>query len=187
MQPVELNSRARVGQALRHFLPGLALIMLLAGCSSAPPARDASPGEAVLRVAVSGIRNDHGHVISALFAGPAGFPNDTATALQVQWAEIRAGQAELIFAGLVPGSYAVSVMHDENDDGRMNTNWMGMPQEGFGLSGQPRYRFGMPGYREAEIEVPAQGRELVIRLRYQTGRRETRDELRSGAAGKPTE
>jgi len=36
------------------------------------------------------------------------------------------------FADIAPGTYALAVIHDENRDGELATNWMVMPQEGYG-------------------------------------------------------
>ncbi len=38
------------------------------------------------------------------------------------------------FAGIAPGRYAVTAQHDEDGDGKLKTNFIGMPKEGVGIS-----------------------------------------------------
>jgi uncharacterized protein (DUF2141 family) len=69
------------------------------------------------------------------------------------------------FEGVNAGNYAVSVHHDEDDDGRFGRNFIGMPTEGVGISGTRR---GLPDYRGAILSITAPT-ELVIELRYLNG------------------
>lgn len=57
------------------------------------------------------------------------------------------------FEGLEAGSYAVITFHDENADGDFNRNFMGMPEERYGFSNNPRPRFRAANWDEARFEV----------------------------------
>lgn len=75
------------------------------------------------------------------------------------------GQEEkLHFSDLPPGSYAVMVMHDENDNGKLDSNFMGMPIEGYGFSNNPNV-MRKPTFEEARFELGAEGGTIAIRLR----------------------
>ena len=77
-----------------------------------------------------------------------------------------AGQAAAIrLTGIAPGSYALSVIHDENANGRLD-RYMALPREGFGFSRNPRIRFGPPRYEEVRFEVGAGRVRQAVRLRY---------------------
>jgi uncharacterized protein (DUF2141 family) len=53
------------------------------------------------------------------------------------------------------GQYAASAYHDENDDGELDTNLVGMPSESFGFSNDARARFGRPDFAEAAFRFTA--------------------------------
>ncbi|GAA4809529.1 hypothetical protein GCM10023232_00640 [Sphingosinicella ginsenosidimutans] len=79
---------------------------------------------------------------------------------------VRAADAgSVLFRGLPPGDYAVSVIHDENDDGRLNT-FVGIPREGFGFSRNPRIRMGPPRFEECRIAVTGAAMREVIQIKY---------------------
>lgn len=68
------------------------------------------------------------------------------------------------FNGLPPGQYAVMVMHDENENGKLDTNFIGMPTEGYGFSNDPKV-LRKPTFEEARFELDAAGGAIVIHLR----------------------
>ena len=54
---------------------------------------------------------------------------------------------------LEPGDYAVSVHHDDNDNGKMDTNFIGIPKEPTGLSNGAVPKFGPPKYKDAVFSL----------------------------------
>ena len=58
---------------------------------------------------------------------------------------------------LPPGTYAIALIHDENSNGELDTNALGLPTEAFGFSNQARARFGPPQFERAAFELPAGG------------------------------
>lgn len=75
------------------------------------------------------------------------------------------GDAETFhFAGLAAGTYAVMVMHDENGNGRLDTNFVGMPIEGYGFSNDPNVPR-KPTFDEARFELGAGGGAITLHLR----------------------
>lgn len=74
------------------------------------------------------------------------------------------GEVTLAFKGLAPGKYAIRVMHDENDNGKLDTNAVGMPIEGYGFSNNPIVM--RPAtFAEASFEVTEAGSTINIVLR----------------------
>lgn len=74
------------------------------------------------------------------------------------------GVATLTFADLKPGQYAVMIMHDENSNGALDKNVVGMPLEGYGFSNNPNV-MRRATYEEARFDVGADDRKIVVRLR----------------------
>lgn len=68
------------------------------------------------------------------------------------------------FNNLLPGEYAVMAMHDENDNGKLDTNFIGMPIEGYGFSNDPKV-MRKPTFEEARFQLDAAGGAIVIHLR----------------------
>ena len=63
-----------------------------------------------------------------------------------------------------PGEYAISVHHDDNDNGKMDTNFIGIPKEPTGLSNGAVPKFGPPKYRDAAFRVGNEDLEMAIKL-----------------------
>ena len=78
---------------------------------------------------------------------------------------VAAGTRTLRLAVPGPGTYAVSVLHDANANGRADTT-LGIPREGFAFSRNPPIRFGPPSFAATAVELePGLTRE-TLRLRY---------------------
>lgn len=69
------------------------------------------------------------------------------------------------FDDVVPGTYAVKVFHDINSDGKLNTSWIGWPQEPYGFSNDAPVNTGPPSFRLAAIVVGDKAMTTRIRLR----------------------
>ena len=54
----------------------------------------------------------------------------------------------LTFDSLPSGPRAVRIFHDENSNGRLDTNLLGIPREGYGFSNNPRSRLGVPAFED---------------------------------------
>lgn len=163
-----------------------AVLLLVVGCAAPAPVTFA-PGSATLTVHLEGFRNDHGTAIVSLFRGEKGFPDEVAASAATVNVPIREGQATAVFTAVSYGDYAVSVLHDENDDGQMATGLLGTPREGFGFSGYPDYRFGHPAYAQVHFLLVEPQREMTIGLRYETGRRQHQKDGRAAGTRRPQE
>jgi uncharacterized protein (DUF2141 family) len=54
---------------------------------------------------------------------------------------------------LSSGIYRLSYFHDENSNDKLDTNWMGIPIEGYGFSNNAKSNFGSPSIEEREFEI----------------------------------
>ena len=106
-------------------------------------------GDTPLHVDVSKVASTEGQICIALFASPNGFPSDNARALRSLChlaTDAQDGVLRFSLYDVPAGRYAVSVFHDENADGKMNTGFFGIPKESFGFSGNPVIRIGAPKF-----------------------------------------
>jgi uncharacterized protein (DUF2141 family) len=141
--------------------------LLLAGADSAPtPQPSSQPAVATLTVEIVDLRNAKGDLIFGVFNQADGFPNKQAKS--VYW-EVRPAKAKgkVVFAAnLPPGTYAASVLHDENRSGDMEKGLGGIPQEGYGVTNNPKPRFRAARYDEATFELPPEGASKKISMQY---------------------
>lgn len=122
-----------------------------------------SAAAAELIVRVSGMNTSAGEVGCALFKGREGFPMNPAVATQ-QWLAASAKGVECRFAGLSAGEYAVSVSHDLNGNRAVDTNFVGIPTEAWGVSNNARPMLRAPKWHEAAFQVEA-GKDLALDIR----------------------
>jgi uncharacterized protein (DUF2141 family) len=79
------------------------------------------------------LRNVKGQVVCALHASADGFPKNGDKAIAQAKSRIASGYAVCDFPDVKEGTYAIAVFHDENSNGKLDTNFMGMPSEGVKL------------------------------------------------------
>lgn len=140
----------------------LALLVATAGISAAQGRDD---GESSLRVEVSGIRNARGTLDCGLFTDAANFP-DGVGARAVR-AVIEGARAVCVFDRVPPGTYAVAVLHDENGNGRLDRNFLGIPAEGYGVSNNRTYAMSSPRWDESRFTIAVRERAVLrVSLRY---------------------
>ncbi|MGO9546908.1 MAG: DUF2141 domain-containing protein [Rhodomicrobium sp.] len=108
-----------------------------------------------LTVTVDSLRSNQGQVILCVFSAdnPAEFP-DCAKGRPVRSAKavIAGGKAVMRFNGLKDGIYAVAIIHDENGNGQLDTNFLGIPAEGVGVSTNPR-TLGKPHFEQGQFAI----------------------------------
>ncbi len=78
---------------------------------------------------------------------------------------VPAGVRHVTFEGLPHGDYAVAVIHDENDNHRLDT-FAGIPREGFGFSRNPRIGFGPPRFAAARFSVADDATGQQVTMHY---------------------
>jgi uncharacterized protein (DUF2141 family) len=124
----------------------------------------ACPG---IHVQILNIRNSTGTVDCALFDAPEGFPIEVLrSATNVMVIKVRHTQARCDFADIPPGTYALAVIHDENMNGKLDTNWLGGPREGYGFSNDVKGLLSAPEFSAASFQYDGQNLELTISLHY---------------------
>ena len=129
--------------------------------SSQPPL---CPG---IHVTVLGIRGTAGTVDCALFDSQRGFPVDVLHfATRVMVMKVPSSEARCDFEGIPPGSYALVVLHDENMNGKVDTNWIGIPKEGYGFSKDAKASLSAPSFKDATFLYDGQALEMTVNLHY---------------------
>lgn len=138
-----------------HKTCALVTIVSLLGCGITHAAD--------LDVGVSGLRSQQGKLRVAVIAAPAQL-DGAQPPVQAQTVPITSSTPQIQFKSLAPGRYAVMINHDENSNGKLDTNLIGMPVEGYGFSNNPT---GMrkPDFDEIVFELPAAGKRINVQMR----------------------
>ena len=120
----------------------------------------------IIHVEIAGLRNDKGQAVCSLFSSAGDFPKHTENAVAHGTSVISNRHAVCEFSGAAPGTYAVSVFHDENSNGKLDTNFMGIPREGVGASNDAKGHFGPPKFDIASFRFAGGRLELKITIHY---------------------
>ena len=119
---------------------------------------------ASIEITVTNIRKNKGIIRLAICKQADDFPDCGNSAVRTADLEIREGVAHVAFTEIPAGTYGVSVFHDANTNGKLDT-FLGIPREGYGFSTNPPFRPRAPRFSEAQIEIEG-ATEIVIKLRH---------------------
>jgi uncharacterized protein (DUF2141 family) len=140
------------------------VVLMLANLPVLAFAQPPCPG---IHVKILDIRNSTGTVACALFESPEGFPNEFLRfATNIMIIKIRKSQARCDFEDIPPGTYAMAVVHDENMNGKLDSNWVGIPMEGYGFSNDAKAFLGAPSFTAASFLYDGRNIDLTMRLNY---------------------
>ena len=73
-------------------------------------------------------------------------------------------KAQVVFTSLPYGWYGISLYHDENNNGEMDKNAMGIPKEAYGFSNNAKGFFGKPSYKKVMFQLNSVEMQIVINL-----------------------
>ncbi len=146
---------------------GVLSVLVLIGTTWAGPKKGAAPKKgATITAQLSHFKNNSGQVLIALFRSGNGFPEKFNKAAKRGKTKIKGRKATYKFNNITPGAWAIAVVHDENGNGKMDTNFLGIPKEGYGASRNPRPTVGAPSFKSAKFTVKAGDRAIKIRMVY---------------------
>ncbi|MFM7216688.1 MAG: DUF2141 domain-containing protein [Bacteroidota bacterium] len=114
---------------------------------------------------VKGDPKEKGDILVALFSSASGFPYEGKNAIRLAKGKCINGSSRIVIDNVSPGTYAISVFQDRNGDQKFNTNFLGIPQEGYGVSNNALHSFRAPEFEESSFKHTSHT-ELEIHLAY---------------------
>ena len=137
------------------FLAVAAAAVLAAGSASA----------ARIIVTIDGLKSSQGNVFVGLYASPAKFLQGNQCDAQRR---VKASTAPItvVFDNLPAGTYAVGAFHDENANDHLDTNFLGLPIEGYALSNGVRAVMAKPTFQQAAFTVGNGDKPVALHIRY---------------------
>ena len=116
-----------------------------------------------LTVTVQNLKNIKGDILVGLYDNASNFPRKVATG---QVIKITEQEMRVTFPDIKPGNYAVSVLHDENQNKDMDQGRLGIPKEGYGFSNNATGFIGPPTFKKARFHVPDGDSSITIKMKY---------------------
>ena len=121
------------------------------------------PATTQLRVELTGLAEAEGNLYIAVYdSDDTWLGDETVLEHQVVIAEAREGDLVSAELQLPPGEYALSIFYDSNNNGELDTNFIGIPKEPVALSNNARPKFGPPKYKDAVFTLGSEA--LVQRI-----------------------
>ena len=116
-----------------------------------------------LEIHVDNIKSKKGSIRFGLFTSEADYLKNP---VEKRVIKSTGKDVTIVFENLQPGDYALSVIHDENENGELDSNALGIPKEGFGFGNNALGSFGPPSFEKAKIKIADQDVKQDIKLKY---------------------
>jgi uncharacterized protein (DUF2141 family) len=114
-----------------------------------------------IKVVVKGIKVVEGSLLASIFNSEEGFPEDAKKSFSSLTVKLTENPQSFYFKNIPFGTYALAVVHDKNNNGAFDKNFLGIPKEGYGVSNNIK-GLSAPGFKEASFRIDS--KELVLEL-----------------------
>jgi uncharacterized protein (DUF2141 family) len=139
------------------YIMSVLLTLVLKPVNAQTPAMD----ELQLTVRINGLENNEGKVMIALCNSREDYEAKE-KAFRTAALDIREQTAIHTFINIPQGEYALKVFHDEDENGELNANFLGIPSEAYGFSNNARGSFGPASWEDVRFRFTTATDTLVI-------------------------
>lgn len=87
-----------------------------------------------INIVIKGFKNEKGNVRVGLFNSAEKFKKEMYNPFKGAVVKIVEGMSKCVFTDVPYGEYAVEIFHDENENGKLDKNFIGTPTEEYGFS-----------------------------------------------------
>ena len=145
---------------------GLLIATMLADVDAGPADVDAGTAASTMRLEIVGLRNGKGHVLIAVYRPGDGFSETKSSAFRKETVAATEGGTTVELKNLPVGTYAIALIHDENDNNKIDTGFFGLPVEGFCFSRGAMGLFGPPSFKDAAVSHTHEGGTQKLVVKY---------------------
>lgn len=117
-------------------------------------------------VTVTDLRNAKGVVRGCITSNAKDWPDCKVEATSQKVVATTATSVTLKFENVAPGTYAIAIAHDENNNNKMDRAMLFMPKEGYGFSRDAKVVMGPPKFKSASFTVGSEAQTQTIKMRY---------------------
>ena len=145
--------------------------LLATGLAAGLVAIVAAPALAAdLAIEVHGVRSGEGQLYVAVHSPESAetFPSGAGMVAGLNQ-RAQAGSIRFVVRDLPSGRYAINAFHDENGNGQLDSNIVGIPTEGYGFANDPSSTFGPPKFDAAAVDLGDEPALAVMTLSYRSG------------------
>lgn len=115
---------------------------------------------------IDGLRSNRGYVWVGVYDNEKAYLKEDGQITDCeQMGEIINGKVDVV-CSLTPGVYGAAAYHDENGNRKLDTNFIGMPKEGYGFPNKVKARFSPPDYDEVLFTVGENDIVLEVVFQY---------------------
>ena len=118
---------------------------------------------AQLTTTITNIKEIKGNIEFGLYDDPEVFLSETEQ-FKVLYIDVVSSSIIITIDSIPKGTYAISLMHDLNSDGEMESNFFHIPQEPYGFSNNYHPRFSKPDFEDCQFYYNGESLELTIEL-----------------------
>ncbi len=130
------------------------------------PAPSNNPG-GNLKLVLTGFDNNKGMAMVALCHSKENFDSGNCGNFPSMMVStpIKNERVEHIFQDIPFGKYAIRSYHDENGNGELDANFMGIPKEDYGFSNNARGMTGPPKYEKVKFSFHKDNQEMEVEMK----------------------
>jgi uncharacterized protein (DUF2141 family) len=141
------------------------LIALLFSFLSVPVLFAQSDSLATLEITFTGIRNNRGLIVIGINDSQKGWPRNPMMDSHWEKTGLQNGRLTVKIGGLKYGTYAVSVLDDENSNLEMD-KLLGIPKEGCGFSNDVKIKMSSPNFKDCSFKIDRASKKISIEMKY---------------------
>ena len=105
-----------------------------------------------LAITITGVKSTDGKIQIGLYNKKESFPHVDGQ-YKLFYVDANGFSGIYTFKDLPYGEYAVAIFHDKNSDKICNTNFLGIPKEGYGFSKNFKPRLSSPSFNDCKIDL----------------------------------
>ena len=120
-------------------------------------------GQSTLTVTVKNIREAKGNIRVGLYTKEEDFLKRI---YQGRVVKATGTEVTVVFDNLPAGDYAISIVHDENENEVLDSNKFGIPKEGYCFGNNVFGKFGPPDYSKVKITLGTAPVTQILTMKY---------------------
>lgn len=166
LSPANARKARPAGLLAKLAFLGLLLCSVPQPALSAPACNPDDPNQVRLDISVSGMHTTEGNITITIYPNDAEHFLDGKYKLARQHLPVMLPVTHACFVMAAPGDYAVALFGDENGNGHFDTNFLGIPVEGYGFSNNPTLFLGPPDLDEVRIAAHKGDNPIAVEMKY---------------------
>jgi uncharacterized protein (DUF2141 family) len=159
------NQRSNTNQQQEHIMQTnfrKSIIAAATTLSLALSAFAAAANAGELTVDIKGVTSEKGNIMLAIYSKDDKWMGKP---LKGTMTAVKGATASVSFGDLPEGEYAITLFVDENSNGKLDMNAIGIPTEPFAFSNDANGSFGPPSFEKAKFSVGKDAKTVAITIK----------------------